>query len=188
MVFDGAIDKTLDRLAVGGVFRERGIVARAGFEGDGLTVRHDIRGRAMRLFTPLLAIPLLALGLLACAPPTPAGYGPSAKEDRLAAAGFKKRSIKTEAQLTDFSNYPAHMIRPTTYKGKKVYVYADPTICGCLYMGGTTAYNTYIRSATALNMQREYKSETTDSGYLPGPWMLDGGPWDDADMYGLYVD
>jgi len=142
----------------------------------------------MRLFTPLLAIPLLALGLLACAPPTPAGYGPSAKEDRLAAAGFKKRSIKTEAQLTDFSNYPAHMIRPTTYKGKKVYVYADPTICGCLYMGGTTAYNTYIRSATALNMQREYKSETTDSGYLPGPWMLDGGPWDDADMYGLYVD
>ena len=187
MLFDGAIDKTLDRLAVGGVFRERGIVARAGLEGNGLTVRHDTRGRAMRLFTPLLAIPLLALGLLACAPPTPAGYGPSAKEDRLAAAGFKKRSIKTEAQLTDFSNYPAHMIRPTTYKGKKVYVYADPTICGCLYMGGTTAYNTYIRSATALNMQREYKSETTDSGYLPGPWMLDGGPWDDADMYGTYL-
>jgi len=187
MLFDGAIDKTLDRRAVGGVCRDS-IVARAGLEGGGLTVRHDIRGRAMRLFTPLLAIPLLALGLLACAPPTPAGYGPSAKEDRLAAAGFKKRSIKTEAQLTDFRNYPAHMIRPTTYKGKKVYVYADPTICGCLYMGGTTAYNTYIRSATALNMQREYKSENTDSGYLPGPWMLDGGPWDDADMYGLYVD
>ena len=142
----------------------------------------------MKLFTPLLAIPVLALGLLACAMPTPADYGPAAKENKLVAAGFKKRSIKTEAQLTDFSNYPAHMIRPTTYKGKKVYVYADPTICGCLYMGGTTAYNTYIRSATALNMQREYKSETTDSGYLPGPWMLDGGPWDDADMYGLYVD
>ena len=140
----------------------------------------------MKLFTPLLAIPLLALGPLACAP-TP-GQGTVNKEDMLAAAGFKKRSIKTEAQLTDFRNYPAHMIRPTTYKGKKVYVYADPTICGCLYMGGTTAYNTYIRSATALNMQREYKSETTDSGYLPGPWMLDGGPWDDADMYGLYVD
>src|SRR6185436_21147811 len=86
-----------------------------------MTVRHDTRGRAMRLFTPLLAIPLLALGLLACAPPTPAGYGPSAKEDRLAAAGFKKRSIQTEAQHTDFRNYPAHMIRPTTYKGKKVY-------------------------------------------------------------------
>jgi len=142
----------------------------------------------MRLFTPLLAIPLLALGLPACIPqgPTP-GQAPVAKEDRLAAAGFKKRSIKTEAQLADFRNIPAHMIRPTSYKGRKVYVYADPTICGCLYMGGTTAYNTYIQGAIARNMQQEYKSDTTDSGYNPTAAMLDGGPWDDAEMYGLYI-
>src|SRR5215212_2720648 len=141
----------------------------------------------MRLFTPLLAIALLAFGLLACMP-TPAGYGPNAKEDRLAAAGFKKRPIKTEAQLADFRNIPAHMIRPASYKGKMVYVYADPTICGCLYMGSVTAYNSYIRVAMARSMQQEYKSETTDTGYSPTPWMLDGGPWDDADMYGMYVD
>ena len=140
----------------------------------------------MRLFTPLLAIPLLALGLLACAPNP--DQGPINKEDRLLAAGFKKRPIKTEAQLADFRTIPAHMIRPTSYKGKKVYVYADPTICGCLYVGGTTAYNTYIRGATARYMQQEARSNTTDSGYNPGPAMLDGGPWDDADMYGLYVD
>ena len=143
----------------------------------------------MRLFTPLLAIPVLALGLLACAPPTPAGYGPQAKENRLAAAGFKKRPIKTEAQLADFRKIPAHMIRPSTYKGRSVYVYADPTICGCLYMGGTTAYNTYISGAMARGMRQEYKSETTDTGYNPAsPVMLDGGPWDDADMYGMYLD
>jgi hypothetical protein len=142
----------------------------------------------MKLFTPLLALPLLALGLLACDPATPAAYGPAAKEDRLAAAGFKKRPIKTEAQLADFRTIPAHMIRPTTYKGKPVYVYADPTICGCLYIGGKTAYNTYIRGAMARSMQAEYKSETTDSGYLPTPAMLDAGPWDDADMYGAYID
>ena len=79
------------------------------------------------------------------------------------------------------------MIRPTTYKGRPVYVYADPTICGCLYMGGTTAYNTYISGATGRDMRAEYKSETTDTPY-PGPGLLDGGPWDDADMYGMYVD
>jgi hypothetical protein len=141
----------------------------------------------MRLFTPLLAIPVLALGLLACAAPNP-GQGEINKEDKLAQAGFKKRSIKTETQLADFRNIPAHMIRPASYKGKAVYVYADPTICGCLYMGSTTAYNTYIRGAMARSMRAEYKSETTDSGYSPTPWMLDGGPWDDADMYGGYVD
>ena len=141
----------------------------------------------MRLFTALPAIALLALGLVACAPPTPAGFGPQAKEDRLAAAGFKKRPIKTEAQLADFRAIPTHMIRPASYKGKAVYIYADPTICGCLYIGGTTAYNTYIRGATARQAELEYKSDTTDTPQ-PGPWMLDGGPWDDADMYGLYVD
>lgn len=141
----------------------------------------------MKLFMPLLAIPMLAFGLLACAP-NPAAYGPAGKEDRLAQAGFKKRSIKTEAQLANFRSIPAHMIRPTTYKGKPVYVYADPTICGCLYIGGATAYNTYIRGAMARDMRQEYKSETTDNGYSPLPGMIDGGPWDDADMYGLYLD
>src|ERR1700761_7019934 len=136
----------------------------------------------MRPFTPLLAIPLMALGLMACAP-APERESIN-KEDMLSAAGFKKRPIKTEAQLADFRSMPAHMIRPTSYKGKTVYVYADPTICGCLYMGSTTAYNTYIRGAMARSMQQEYKSETTYSGYSPTPAMLDGGPWDDADMYG----
>ena len=141
----------------------------------------------MKLFTPLLAIPVLALGLLACNPLSPADYGPQAKENRLVAAGFKKRSIKTEAQLANFRQIPAHMIRPTTYKGRTGDVYADPTICGCLYIGGTTAYNTYIRGATARQAELEYKSDTTDTPQ-PGPWMLDGGPWDDADMYGAYID
>jgi hypothetical protein len=37
------------------------------------------------------------------------------------------------------------------------------------------------------SMQREYKSEMTDTGYYPSSSaMLDGGPWDDADGYGLY--
>ncbi len=143
----------------------------------------------MKLFTRLIGIPALALGLLACEPLTPADYGPQAKENQLTAAGFKKRSIKTEAQLADFRQIPAHMVRPTTYKGRPVYVYADPTICGCLYMGGTTAYNTYISAQMGRDMRAEYKSETTDTGYNPSsPAMLDGGAWDDADMYGMSID
>lgn len=144
----------------------------------------------MRLFTPLLAVPILALGLMAaCTPPTPAGYGPGAKEDRLAAAGFKKRSIKTEAQLADFRSIPAHMIRPSTYRGRPVYVYADPTICGCLYIGGSTAYNRYIGGAMTLQSRREYTSGRTDTGYNPSsPAMLDGGAWDDSEMYDMDID
>lgn len=141
----------------------------------------------MRAYAPLLAIPLLALGLSACMPAPPPGQAEINKEDRLAAAGFKKRSIKTEAQLADFRSIPAHMIRPSTYKGRPVYVYADPTICGCLYMGGTKAYNTYIRAAMGRDMRQEYVSEHTDNGFEPTSAMLDGGPWDDSEMYDLDI-
>jgi hypothetical protein len=40
-----------------------------------------------------------------------------------------------------------------------------------------------------LQSRREYVSENTDTGYNPSSLaMLDGGPWDDADMYGAYID
>jgi len=137
----------------------------------------------MRLFTPLLAFPLLALGLLACA--TPSSQSPDQwtlnKENKLVAAGFKQRPIKTEAQLTDFSNYPPHMMRPTTYKGRSVYVYADPTICGCLYMGSPTAYDNYIKGAEGRSMRGAYQSSQTTAGYTPMQ-VLDGSPWDDGEL------
>ena len=140
----------------------------------------------MRLFTPLLAIAVLALGLLACAPNP--DQQTASKENRLLAAGFKKRPIGTEAQLADFRQIPAHLIRPATWRGKIVYVYADPNMCGCLYIGSKTAYNSYVQGAQTRFVQESYNSATRDDGYSASPWMLDGGPWDDADMYGTYLD
>ena len=90
------------------------------------------------------------------------------------------------AQLADFRSIPAHLIRPATYKGKIIYLYADPSFCGCLYVGSTAAYNAYIERAQTNFVRTEVKSSTTDSGFDP-PYMLDGGPWDDAEMYGLYI-
>ena len=141
----------------------------------------------MRLFTPLLAIPLLAFGLAACLPYSSPDTSTLTKENKLAMAGFKQRPIKTESQLADFRSIPPHLIRPATYKGKMVYVYADPNICGCLYIGNAAAYNTYIQGAQTRFVREEYKESTTDNGYSASPWMLDGGPWDDADMYGMYI-
>jgi len=148
----------------------------------------------MRLFTSLPAIPALALGLsalmlAACSPyPTNPNQQLIDKENKLSAAGFKKLPIKSETQLADFKSIPAHLIRPATYKGKIVYLYADPSFCGCLYVGGTKAYNTYLQGAQTRYIAEKYKEATTDDGYTASPWMLDGGPWDDADMYGAYID
>lgn len=141
----------------------------------------------MRLFAPLLATALLAFALPACSPyPTNPNDQLINKENKLSAAGFKKKSIASEAQLADFRKIPAHLIRPATYKGKIIYLYADPSFCGCLYVGSAAAYNTYIQGAQTRFVRAEVKESTTDSGFDP-PYMLDGGPWDDADMYGLYI-
>ena len=142
----------------------------------------------MKLFTPLIAVPMLSLGLLACISNPNPEQPDINKENRLVAAGFKMHGLKSEAQISDFRQMPAHMIRPATYKGRQVYVYADPTICGCLYVGSKTAYNTYINGAQDRYVQQQYNSATRDDGYSPSPWMLDGGPWDDAWMYGMYLD
>jgi hypothetical protein len=141
----------------------------------------------MRLFTTLLAPSLLALGLLACSPYPGPNQSTINKEDRLEAAGFKRLPLKSEAQLSEVRGMPTHLIRPASYRGKIIYVYSDPTICNCIYVGGKTAYNTYINAAQGRFVNAEYTESTTDNGYSPSPWMLDGGPWDDADMYGLYL-
>jgi hypothetical protein len=141
----------------------------------------------MKLFTPPLAVSLLALSLLACVSNADQGsIDMNNKENRLMAAGFKQHPIKTEAQLADFRTIPAHMIRPATYKGKQVYIYADPTVCGCLYIGKQAAYQNFIDASTSKDMRQDLNATKSDVGFS-APWMLDGGAWDDADMYGLYL-
>ena len=67
----------------------------------------------------LLAGILLSLALPACSPyPDNPNDQLLNKENRLTAAGFKKKSIASEAQLADFRSIPAHLIRPATFKGK----------------------------------------------------------------------
>jgi len=141
----------------------------------------------MKLFTQPIAISLMALSLLACVSNAEQQtFNTDNKENRLMAAGFKQHPIKTEAQLADFRSIPAHMMRPATYRGKQVYIYADPTICGCLYIGNATAYQNYINSSTTRDIRRDLNATNSDVGFS-SPWMLDGGAWDDADMYGLYL-
>ena len=44
---------------------------------------------------------------------------------------------------------PPHRISQTTFKGKPVWVYPDQNVCGCLYVGGQTAYNTFLKKGRA---------------------------------------
>jgi hypothetical protein len=75
------------------------------------------------------------------------------KENMLASSGFKPATPTSPAQLASFKALQAHKLTKTTYDGKTVWVYADPTLCGCLYVGDQAAYETYAKKAAQWKAQ-----------------------------------
>ena len=93
----------------------------------------------MRPSVAILAILGLALGMAACANPT------KTKENMLSSSGFKAAAPRTAAQLAAFKALSPHKLAKTTFNGKTAWVYADPTICGCLYVGNQQAHDAYVK-------------------------------------------
>jgi hypothetical protein len=142
-----------------------------------------------------LAIAGLAVGLAACKPDVtnPLGYQPESKENLLADSGFKTLQLNTPAKVAAFKKLPPHRISQTTFKGKPVWVYPDQNVCGCIYLGNQTAYNTFIKKGRAQmidsRVNQMYNQDAGDP-YNPTATMaqLDwDDAWDDADAYGLYI-
>jgi hypothetical protein len=57
------------------------------------------------------------------------------KEDMLAAAGFKAVPANTPQRQASLAKLPPHRFVHQMRNNTMIYVYADPTICDCLYVG-----------------------------------------------------
>ena len=94
------------------------------------------------------------------------------KENMLSASGFKATPPKTPAQMASFRSLPAHKLTRVVHKGKTVWVYPDPTVCKCLYIGDQNAHDAYVKKAA--------QKTTTDMNELNGPdnpTNMDFSPW-----------
>lgn len=113
------------------------------------------------------------------------------KRDMLADSGFKVVSLKTPGQAASFKKLPAHKLVRKTYQGKPVWLYADPTMCGCLYMGTQDNYNAYIKEASKQMISTAMRANFADDPYSPtgmdnavdNDW--DWGEWGNPGYYGL---
>jgi hypothetical protein len=65
------------------------------------------------------------------------------KEDMLAAAGFSLVPANTPQRQTSLTSLPPHKFVHQVRNNAVIYVYADPTICDCLYVGNQAAYDRY---------------------------------------------
>lgn len=111
---------------------------------------------------------LVVAGL--CVAATACGTPPKTKEDRLSSSGFKAMPLKTPAQLASFRSLPAHKLTKTTYKGETAWVYADPTICACLYVGNQDAYNAYSKKVGAIEA-RDAQAAMESMNWDYSPWV-----------------
>ena len=105
--------------------------------------------------TVLLAVPVV-FGA-GCA--TIERYEVRETERVLAAAGFRMRVEDAHDVPQHVRSMPPHRIVTSSHDGNVVYVYADPTVCRCVYVGGDEEYAEYER----LRVQRQTARRTRES-------------------------
>lgn len=97
-------------------------------------------------------------------------------EDNLAAAGFIVRPANTPERQAMLQRLPPHKFVQRVNGDTVHYVYADPQVCGCLYVGTQQAYNQYKRDQQQKNLADEQQMNAdayTDAAWSWNAW----GPW-----------
>jgi hypothetical protein len=103
----------------------------------------------MTPFKSIVLASALFVGVTACQSNT------QFSENMLSSSGFKPVTPSTPAQVASMKTLPPHKLTRTTHKGRTVWVYPDPTVCGCLYVGDQAAFDAYAqkqRQRDALDM------------------------------------
>ncbi|MCE0745279.1 hypothetical protein LWC05_15490 [Acetobacter sicerae] len=105
------------------------------------------------------------------------------KEDHLAAAGFILKPANTPERAAMLTRLPPHRFLRRDKGDLVTYVYADPNVCDCLYVGSQQAYATYRANQQAQYMADENRMTAEayeDSAWDWGMW----GPWGGGPGYG----
>jgi hypothetical protein len=97
-------------------------------------------------------------------------------EDNLSAAGFIVRPANTPERQAMLHRLPAHTFVQRINGNTVHYVYADPLVCGCLYVGTQEAFNQYKLHQQQQNLADEQQMTAqaySDPAWSWGAW----GPW-----------
>ena len=95
------------------------------------------------------------------------------REDHLAAAGFIVRPANTPERKAMLARLPPHKFVKRDKNNDIHYVYADPLVCGCLYVGSQQAYGQYrqYQQQKQLADEQQMAAESySDSSWNWGGW------------------
>jgi len=93
------------------------------------------------------------------------------RENLLTAAGFTAQPANTPERVASLHGLPANKVVQRT-RGGVHYVYADPLVCGCLYVGDQAAYGRYQQEMfqRRLANEQEMTAQMNQMGWDGGPW------------------
>jgi len=97
-------------------------------------------------------------------------------EDNLAAAGFLVRPANTPERQAMLQRLPPHKFIQRVHGDTVHYVYADPLVCDCLYVGSQQAYNQFKLHEQQQRLADE--QQMTAQMYSDPAWNWNAwGPW-----------
>jgi hypothetical protein len=140
--------------------------------GTSSTLHRGERSSAGLALTVLLPL----LGVAGCATQQ---ERVSQKEDTLAAAGFIVRPANTPERQAMLNRLPAHHFVQRVHGDTVSYVYADPLVCHCLYVGSQQAYGQYRQNAQQQKLADEQATTAqmySDPSWSWGAWGPGFGP------------
>ena len=113
-----------------------------------------------------LTLPLLVIG----------SYAQQTTGQLLISSGFNPIAATTPDMVARLNSLPANRFALRSKQGRPYYIYADPSGCGCAYVGTVAAMNKYRASFGAL------PADTLSSGGFTNPEqnMIDSMEQDDA--------
>ncbi len=84
------------------------------------------------------------------------------REDNLAVAGFLARPANTAERRQLLARLPSHKFVRRAQEDTVHYVYADPTVCNCLYVGTQDAYKKYVENRQAEKQTKDLEKALKD--------------------------
>lgn len=123
------------------------------------------------MLNPKLPIAALAvcLAISACASPQQRAVE---REDLLAAAGFTIRPANTPTRIASLHGLPPNKLVRRVHGEAVRYVYADPLVCNCLYVGDQAAYGQYRQEMFQRRLADEQSmtAQMNQDSWDEGPW------------------
>lgn len=123
----------------------------------------------MRRPTILASALLGCLVMSACATPQQRAVD---REDLLSAAGFNVLPANTPERVASLRSLPPNKVVQRQRGGSVGYVYADPLVCACLYVGDQAAYGRYRQEVFQRQLANEQAmtAQMNQNAWDEGPW------------------